>query len=978
MLKSSLSRLFATAFRKPPQQNRSRRSHKSRTELLETRALLSAGALDTTFGAAGTGKVETFFDTNVGAAGAATQADGMIIVVGNGFNTTTNRAEFAMSRYTTDGRLDLAFYGDGKVTTAFTTPTGFQNAPVAQNAVGIGVAIQNDGKIVVVGYTSNGSKNDFAVARYNYDGSLDTTFDGDGKVTTPMGSVEDIASTVAIQADGRIVVGGYSQANNALYYALARYNTDGSLDAVNDGTNGKAVRTSADAFDNDGKLVDLNVATQSIVTSVAIVRDPILGDKILAAGRGITGNNEDFAIVRYRLNGTRDSSFGPDLNGRVITPIGSGNDLPAAMAIQTDGKIVLAGYSDVGGAPDFSLARYSALGVLDDTFGPNHNGKVTTPIGSVSDNGQGVAIQPDGKIVVSGYYVDGGNVNFALVRYTVAGTPDQSFDGDGIATLDFDNGSTDVASDVELQSNGRIVVVGYRINTVDGKNVGTVALAGFQGNSEPTNLTLSSSVILENLPVGTVVGTLTTTDPDVLDTFTYSLVSGTGSTNNASFRVVGNQLQSNAVFDFDVKSSYSIRLRTTDQSGGFVEKAFTIKVNELLQVLSTSLDTQGIVLAGSSQIVVSFNKAVVHADVAANFELRRAGTDGLLLGTDSVIAPSSVVVLGKSAILTFPTFVDDTYRLIVKDAITDTLGNALDGDQDRTSGGNWRQDFVGDSGRQPMQLTSNGNTVTSLLGGNPSYSPSISSDGRFVAFRSYASNLVTGDTNGSSDVFVKDLSTGVITLVSSGTAGIGNSDSESPSISSDGQFVAFYSSASNLVTGDTNGTPDIFVKDLSTGVITLVSSGAAGIGNKGSYSPSISSDGRFVAFQSNASNLVTGDTNGKADVFVKNLLTGDITLVSSGAAGIGNGDSQSPAISSDGESVAFFSYASNLVTGDTNGTFDVFVKNLSTGVITLVSSGAAGIGNSGSYSPSISSDGQSVAFMSDASNLVTGRHQWVY
>ncbi|HMJ31064.1 MAG TPA: hypothetical protein VK512_20330, partial [Xanthobacteraceae bacterium] len=187
--------------------------------------------------------------------------------------------------------------------------------------------------------------------------------------------------------------------------------------------------------------------------------------------------------------------------------------------------------------------------------------------------------------------------------------------------------------------------------------------------------------------------------------------------------------------------------------------------------------------------------------------------------------------------------------------------------------------------------------------------PSISADGRYVAFRSDASNLVPGDTNGTGDVFVRDLQTGAITRVSTNASGDqGNSASGDPSISADGRYVAFYSSASNLVPGDTNFLADVFVRDLQTGAITRVSTNASGVqGNGGehpsvsSWSPSISADGRYVAFDSYASNLVPGDTNGYADVFVRDLQTGAITRVSTNASGDqGNSFSSNPSISADG------------------------------------------------------------------------------
>ena len=263
-----------------------------------------------------------------------------------------------------------------------------------------------------------------------------------------------------------------------------------------------------------------------------------------------------------------------------------------------------------------------------------------------------------------------------------------------------------------------------------------------------------------------------------------------------------------------------------------------------------------------------------------------------------------------------------------------------------------------------------------IEGNNSSFNPAISADGRYLAFESLAGNLVAGDSNGSSDVFVKDLQTGVVGRASTSTSGTeGNSDSYGPALSADGRHVAFYSYSTNLVPGDTNAVVDVFVKDLQTGAIVRASADSTGHqGNSYSNSPALSDDGRYVAFQSNASNLVSGDSNGNWDVFVKDLQTGNIVLASSDSIGNpGNNGSLNPALSADGRYVAFDSVASNLVAGDSNGTSDVFVKDLQSGATTLASTDSLGSqGNGGAYRPTLSSDGRHVAFYSDASNLVPG------
>jgi Tol biopolymer transport system component len=273
----------------------------------------------------------------------------------------------------------------------------------------------------------------------------------------------------------------------------------------------------------------------------------------------------------------------------------------------------------------------------------------------------------------------------------------------------------------------------------------------------------------------------------------------------------------------------------------------------------------------------------------------------------------------------------------------------------------------------------------------PSSVAAISADGRFVAFESDATNLVAGDTNGLTDIFVRDLVAGSTIRVSVDSLGRqANGASFNPTISSDGRFVAFESNATNLVTGDTNGLPDIFVRDLLTGKTTRVSvdslgrqangasfnaaiSGAGPIFGPTATSP-VTTIGHFITFESDATNLVTGDTNGQRDVFVYDLVAKTTTRVSVDSLGRqANGPSYNPVISADGRFVAFESDATNLVTGDTNGKRDVFVHDATTRGTTRVSVDSLGRqANGPSYSAAISGDGRIVAFESDATNLVTG------
>jgi len=258
-----------------------------------------------------------------------------------------------------------------------------------------------------------------------------------------------------------------------------------------------------------------------------------------------------------------------------------------------------------------------------------------------------------------------------------------------------------------------------------------------------------------------------------------------------------------------------------------------------------------------------------------------------------------------------------------------------------------------------------------VQGSNTNSDPAISADGRYIAFASASSNLVPGDTNGAYDVFVRDTTTNTTTRVSLDSSGSqATSDSDEPSISADGRDVAFRSSSS-LVPGDTGGW-DVFVRDTATGTTTWVSSDSSGGQSNGSSSgPEISADGRYVVFYSLASDLVAGDTNGVGDIFGRDTVTGITIRISTDSSGVqGNDVSYIASVSAGGLYVAFDSWASNLVPGDTNGTRDVFVKDTTSGATTLVSRNTSGVqADRFSEFPAISDDGRYIAFHSLAANL---------
>jgi uncharacterized delta-60 repeat protein len=381
-------------------------------------AQAAPGDLDPTF--SGDGKQTTDFLGYSSARATALQPNGKIVAVGA---DTVPRSYFAIARYRPNGALDPTFSGDGK------QRTGFDPGYAVANAV----ALQPNGKIVAVGTADTANGTNIALARYNPDGSLDTSFSGDGKQRTNLGRYGE-AHGVALQADGKIVVVGRtcvtdpSGSCSAFNFAVVRYNPNGSLDT---------------SFSGDGKQ------TTDFGGYLDIARAVVLqGAKILVVGAGDDGDGDmDFALARYNPNGSLDTSFSGD--GRQLTfGLTEANDV----ALQANGMIVAVGSGPAAfGASDPAIARYRPNGALDPTF--SGDGKEITDFNGFENWASGVALQADGKIVAVGSGAD----NFALTRYRPNGALDPTFSGDGKETTDFGGG--DVAEGVVLQGT-KIVAVG--------------------------------------------------------------------------------------------------------------------------------------------------------------------------------------------------------------------------------------------------------------------------------------------------------------------------------------------------------------------------------------------------------------------------------------------------------------------------------------------------------------------------------------
>ena len=331
------------------------------------------------------------------------------------------------------GALDTSFNGTGIAS------VGFNGGDDSARAV----AVQADGKIVVGGYAKSGANYLFGLVRYNANGTLDTTFDTDGKVTTSIIGVDDGITGLAIQTDGKILAAGYALSGSNYVFALARYNADGSLDTT---------------FDTDGKVTTSILGVDSFANAMSLQSN----GKIVLAGGAYNGTNYDVALARYNADGSLDTTF--DTDGKVTTGVLAGNDGANAVKVRSDGKIVAAGYAFSGASSSFAVVRYNADGSLDTAF--DTDGKVTTSILAVEDGATGVAIQADNKVVASGYAKNGTVLNFAIARYNTDGSLDTSFDTDGKVTTAMLAGN-DAANAVAVQSNGKIVVAGAASNVAN-------------------------------------------------------------------------------------------------------------------------------------------------------------------------------------------------------------------------------------------------------------------------------------------------------------------------------------------------------------------------------------------------------------------------------------------------------------------------------------------------------------------------------
>jgi uncharacterized delta-60 repeat protein len=465
--------------------------------------LAASGDLDTSFGASSSGVNYTDLGGGEKAFGIALQNDGKIVVVG------TDATRFVVARYTSAGALDTAGFGGG---------AGYVTTTIGDAAEGHDVAIQADGSIVVAGTVTYGARTYFAVARYQTNGQLDTTFNSTGIVTSTLSTgVSDAAHAVAIDNNNKILVAGTVDRD----FGVVRYTSAGALDN-GFGTGGLATVDFAGSNDEGWDMI-----THS-------------DNKILVAGFADTGSSDDFGLARFTPAGNLDTTFGGG-DGIVSTDFG-GQSIDQALGIdlQADGRIILAGlHAPAGGgaSTDFALARYTSDGSLDLTF--DTDGRVTTDFAGFDEEAYDVRVQPTGRIVAVGFTFSGGATvqDFALARYLSSGALDASFGAGGLVATNFgtqlpENSNTaDYAYATAIQPDNKIVIAGFTDYPVASGD-DNLAIARYESpNTAPTVTSFDKSGTEDttlSLSAADFTGSFSDADNDTLQKIQVTALSADG------------------------------------------------------------------------------------------------------------------------------------------------------------------------------------------------------------------------------------------------------------------------------------------------------------------------------------------------------------------------------------------------------------------------------------------------------------------
>jgi uncharacterized delta-60 repeat protein len=654
------------------------------------------GSLDSTFGNAGIVRT-AISNVNLDGGFIAIQPDGNIILAGNTITTNPDSGRLVLVQYKPDGSLATDFGNSGIL---ISTNSVFNRAASS-------VVIQSNGRIVVAGTAkSTLSNDDFAVARFLSNGTLDTSFDADGIVTTSFGTENDQAKDVAIQSNGDIVVTGNATIAGNVNFAVVRYKTNGSLDSTFDSdgivlldaassvvadtsltiqSNGRIVvaGTTADffvfrlntngsldtTFDTDG-IVTTDVSTRSDNPSSIIIQ---ADGKIVAAGSSgkqssaLVSIPADFALVRYNSNGSIDNI---DTDGIITTGDFSSNADLKAVALQSNGKIVAAGSSFNGVSRLFTVVRYNTNGSLDTTF--DADGIVTTPITSTRTIELSVAIQADGKIIVAGEAA-GSLFELYVVRYNTNGSLDTSFDTDGIVIIDNGSKANPDSAAVAIQSNGKILVAGStsagvnfrsfmlaRLNTNGSLDTtfDTDGIAVTSINTISTESDLAESLAIQSDGKIVVVGSSSLTSTNtVFAVVRYNINGGLDTTFNSD-GIVTTAFVTPPATNRSVANSVAIDANGKIVVGGSALSQFALVRYNSNGSLDTSFDTDGKVTTNVSSASDSCNSIKIQSDgkilaggTASNdFALVRYNTNGSLDTTS--FAENTSNLFGSGGIVT--------------------------------------------------------------------------------------------------------------------------------------------------------------------------------------------------------------------------------------------------------------------------------------------------------------------------------------
>ena len=924
------------------------------------------------------------------------QADGKVLSVGQ------DGQRWILERRLADGSPDASFGVGGQIFAEF--PGLADTATMPR-----GVAVKSDGKIVVAG---NAGLQHWAVTQYHPDGTADASFGTGGVVLINRGNQSRI-NALAIDDGDRIVLGGTEWIGAGSNLVVARIGSDGAPDP---GFGSGGIVSTVPARNSYGSVEDLAIDSRG---------------RIVAAGT-FAGGTGYAAAVRYLPDGALDTSFSED--GQFWQYAVGNGAYARAVAIDRADRVILAADTTTYGGNDteLGLMRLGRYGTLDATFGDE--GRVTLDIAGTNDFVGDVVIQRDGRIVVAGKtFVSGNGYDVAIARFNEDGARDASFDGDGTWTAPPRPGVFEHVYAVALDHDDRLLaVVGYEDHMELARydlNPGWFA----QVLDQPPQLVAAGPTSIDEGLVYTL--SLSVVDPgdDVIDHWTIDWGDG-----HQEF-AVGSATEVAHVY-LQGGASYSPVVTAVTDDGDFIAAAPTILVNQVARgqvsgVKWNDVDADGVRDDGERGI----GGVTVFVDL----------NDNGLLDTDEPSATTAFddpnTAEDEGGLYRIEGVVQGTHAIAeqLPAGRTQTFPGPAALPLERVSWTAWGGETNGDSG-----------------------APQISDDGRYIAFRSSASDLVPGDTNGVMDLFiydrvlgtmrranltetgqqnnrqvttwalsgdgrtvayeswrymsttsltVQDLETGLYDWNVSGSyngpslsadgrylaydyynsspfdaavywrdlqspnvivAGSGNSNSGHSSISGDGQSVAFTTHASDVVPGDTNGHGDVILFRRSGGKARVSVSSAGAQGNGDSYQPDVSQDGRYVAFTSEADNLVADDNNGYSDIFVRDTISGTTDRVSVASDGLqANGRSLGASISADGRYILFASQASNLVAGDTNGLQDLFLHDRVLKTTQRVSVGRDGSeANGASYlysmQAALSADGRYVGFSSAATNLI--------